>query len=155
MFCDDTCSWLHTYHILVCLNGYKMICDCYVICDEMIYLRYDMLRYNMFDDVLMIWYVNIMIYDMTWYVCIIWFGLCLTWLTYKKKNDELVQDTTPIYAWQVMIKWYDTKENAKGVVVHDNERKNVGNSCIILCSCIGGYPFSIYDTDRKMIIILL
>ena len=34
-----------------------------------------------------------------------------------------------------------------GVVVHDNENeKNVVISCIIVCSCIGGYPFSFYDS---------
>ena len=63
-----------------------MICECYAICDEMVYLRYDILRYNMFDDVLMIWYVNIMIYDMTWYVCII--DLAYVWHDWHTKKKK-------------------------------------------------------------------
>ena len=40
-----------------------------------------------------------------------------------------------------IIKWYDMKEDADGVVVYDNENeKNVGTSCIIVCSCIGDTP---------------
>ena len=40
---------------------------------------------------------------------------------------------------------YDIKENARGVIILDNEMKNVGTSCIIVCSCIRGFPFSFYD----------
>ena len=39
--------------------------------------------------------------------------------------------------------WY--KGKWPGVVIQHNERKNVGTSCIIVCSCFGGYPFIFND----------
>ena len=41
------------------------------------------------------------------------------------------------------IIWY--KGKCQRVVIHYNERKNVGTSCIIVFSCIEGYPYIFYN----------
>ena len=60
MLNDDTC------HILIYANYYDMICvyEYYVVCDELIWLRYDMLRCDLFEDMLKLCCVTVMIYDM-------------------------------------------------------------------------------------------
>ena len=85
---------------------------------------------------------------MIWYnVCIIWYDtledmtslrydICLTWLDIWYDRHAIwcisIMHNLDI-CMESMIKWYDTKEGGRGVVVHDNERKNVGTSCIIHC----------------------
>ena len=124
-----------------------------------------MLCYMWWNDMFTIWYVNIeyvwwhardMIcefYDMVWYDTLenmisLWYDIC------SDMNDiwydwypiwwiDIMHD--PIYTWKAMIKWYDTKENTRGVVIHYNERKNVETSWIIVCSSIKGYPIFFYD----------
>ena len=122
-----------------------------------------MLRYDVLDDILEKWYVNAMIYDIVWYVhnmlgkledmmsyemTYVWHEWYIIRLTCKWRIDMRYN---PDIRMKYMIKWYDIKKNVRGVVIHDNKWKNVGTSYIIVCSCIGGYPYSFYDGTNTYI----
>ena len=83
-----------------------MICDCYVVFDELIFLWYDMFRYDMLEPCMR--YVIWLLWYMIWYdVCMMWIDTCkgmisydrvyvqhewyVIWLTCKMKNWHEIQ----------------------------------------------------------------